>query len=352
MVNGGYCGDFIAPLAGRFVGLALDESAVDIYGRRMSKQRITTPDPIDLGPQLPVWIDAGVPQSTELMAFRSGVSLSVLDAWVRTPAFGVPTVLLGHLLALRAATATSALEGRMAREPDIRDAYYLTPTGQPRGPDGDLLAFWRGGAGLRLDRGHWRRAVERLVGADVAANAGTLLDAAADISKGRGPLAGCVDIIGKVLARDDRAERVACLLSDVALARALMWPMVLPVSAVCLTKSMLRDVTRNTATADLAVQQGILASVDKAIPLARDLAQKARGLRAIAPKLRTKGAEAAVNLFLTQDAVAPSTMLSPMIQGSDVAMTDRAARRFCDRLVQLGVARELTGRSTFRLYGL
>ncbi|WP_136661343.1 DUF1403 family protein [Hoeflea sp.] len=30
----------------------------------------------------------------------------------------------------------------------------------------------------------------------------------------------------------------------------------------------------------------------------------------------------------------------------------RAARRFCDCLVELGVARELTGRDSFRLYGV
>jgi len=59
-----------------------------------------------------------------------------------------------------------------------------------------------------------------------------------------------------------------------------------------------------------------------------------------------------VTLFLTEDAVAPALMLSPRIQGTSIAMTDRAARRFCDRLVELGVARELTGRSTFRLYGI
>jgi hypothetical protein len=33
-------------------------------------------------------------------------------------------------------------------------------------------------------------------------------------------------------------------------------------------------------------------------------------------------------------------------------MSDRAARRLCDRLVGLGVIRELSGRDTFRLYGL
>jgi hypothetical protein len=59
-----------------------------------------------------------------------------------------------------------------------------------------------------------------------------------------------------------------------------------------------------------------------------------------------------VALFLSEDAVAPGAMLSPRIRGTSVRMTDHAARRFCDRLVVLGLARELTGRATFRLYGL
>jgi hypothetical protein len=33
-------------------------------------------------------------------------------------------------------------------------------------------------------------------------------------------------------------------------------------------------------------------------------------------------------------------------------MSDRAARRLCDRLVALGALRELTGRDSFRLYGV
>ena len=49
-------------------------------------------------------------------------------------------------------------------------------------------------------------------------------------------------------------------------------------------------------------------------------------------------------MFLACDAVAPKSLTS--------LRSDRAARRFCDRLVELGAVRELTGRDTFRLYGL
>ena len=102
----------------------------------------------------------------------------------------------------------------------------------------------------------------------------------------------------------------------------------------------------------LACHAAIAGSARDATRLVHDLARRAGRLRAVAPKLRAKGSDEAVRLFLTQDAVLPSLMLSPEIKGTNVKMTDRAARRFCDRLVELGVVREMTGRSTFRLYGI
>ena len=79
-----------------------------------------------------------------------------------------------------------------------------------------------------------------------------------------------------------------------------------------------------------------------------DLARRAARLRAVTPKLRAKGAARAVDLFLTEDA------LTPVALANDVhsTLSDRAARRLCDRLVELGALRELTGRDSFRLYGL
>ena len=88
----------------------------------------------------------------------------------------------------------------------------------------------------------------------------------------------------------------------------------------------------------LACHRALISSVIEAVRLATDLARRADRLTAVAPKLRAKGAGEAVQMILSRDAVAPSALPSP----------DRAALR----LVELGAVRELTGRDTFRLYGV
>ena len=312
------------------------------------------PDPAAPGaaaalPKLPSWAASGRPETPEMLAFRSGAALAALDRLVRDPGHGVPARLLANRLALKAAATTSRLEGRMAAEDAIRDAWHLAPPGVARGPDGDLLAFWRDAARLRPGG---PGEIADLIGPDLAGEAEGWLRAGSARAETRGPLAGCVSAMRAVLEADDRAERIACLLSDLVLARALDWRSVLPVSAGRLAKATLRGLAASGEGADLAVQGRLLESLEDAIRLARDLARRAAALRDAAPKLRAKGAEAAVGLFLAEDAVAPASMLSPRIRGTSVPMTDRAARRLCDRLVALGVARELTGRPAFRLYGI
>ena len=305
-------------------------------------------DPTKL-PQLPGWVTSARPETLGTVAFRSGAALTVLDQLISDERHGVPLKLLANRMALSAATATSKLEGRLAREADIRDAYHLTPPGEARGPDGDLLAFWRDAVRLRAGG---TDAIADLVGPDLATDMADWLHADQERARTDGPLAGCVAVLRAVLGANDRAERVACLLSDVSLARALNWKNVLPVSAQRLTKAVLRELTVNGQGAELAVQVRILESIEETVRLARDLARRAQALRTVAPKLRAKGSDTAVDLFLTEDAVAPASMLSPRIRGTSIPMTSRAARRFCDRLVELGVARELTGRPSFRLYGI
>ena len=74
--------------------------------------------------------------------------------------------------------------------------------------------------------------------------------------------------------------------------------------------------------------------------------RRSNTLIAVAPKLRSKPAQKIVDLLLAEDCVSPAEA------ARHAPMTGRAARRLFDRLVVLGAARELSGRPTFRLYGL
>lgn len=318
----------------------------------MSIQPTAISEDLSTLPKLPAWVTSQRAETLETVAFRSGSALMVLDALVSDPRHGVPVKLLANRLALKAATATSKLEGRLAREADIRDAFHLTPSGEGRGPDGELLAFWRKAVRLQVKSKDWNVGLMDLVGPTFADDSAGWMEAGAERAKTHGPLAGCVFVMRTVLETDDRAERISCLQSDALLAFALNWKTVLPISGQGPTKAMLRDLVAKGQEGELAVQQRILGSLEDTIRLARDLAARAAALRTVTPKLRAKGSDAAVALFLSEDTVGPSTILSPVIQGTTLQMTDRAARRFCDRLVELGVARELTGRSTFRLYGI
>ena len=93
-----------------------------------------------------------------------------------------------------------------------------------------------------------------------------------------------------------------------------------------------------------------------------EIDRRAGRLLAAAASLRTKGAEAGVAALLAEESVAPWTLGKSAAVGSPARASEarasqnlgseRAARRFCDRLVELGALRERTSRPTFRLYGL
>lgn len=117
------------------------------------------------------------------------------------------------------------------------------------------------------------------------------------------------------------------------------WDHLVPLLAVGLRRA---DLRKRGDDLRLACHRAVVASAIEAVRLAADLASRAAHLKAVAPKLRAKGAGAAVEMFLTRDAVMSSALPLP----------DRAARRLCDRLVDLGAVCELTGRGSFRLYGV
>ncbi|CAM5422423.1 hypothetical protein FALB51S_02534 [Frigidibacter albus] len=141
--------------------------------------------------------------------------------------------------------------------------------------------------------------------------------------------------------RCPRAETEALILADAALARAAGWAHLLPLLATSLKP---RDLRLRGADLQLACHRALVTAARPAASLAVELARRAGHLRAVAPRLRARGADQAVALFLSRDALAPAEFTA--------LMSGRAARRLCDRLVELGALRELTGRDTFRLYGL
>ena len=131
----------------------------------------------------------------------------------------------------------------------------------------------------------------------------------------------------------------ALVLADAALAQALGWKHLVPLLSCGLKRA---DLRKRGEDLRLACHRAVITSAGEAVRLSSDLTRRAARLRAVAPKLRAKGAGQAVEIFLSRDAVAPWALPLP----------DRAARRLCDRLVALDVVRELTGRDTFRLYGV
>lgn len=278
--------------------------------------------PVALPLPPPRWLRAGAVQDLEEAAFLSGAALAHLTLALATP--DLPQPLWRERLALTAAEACARLSGRRERAADLRDAVHLTRPGDQPGPGGEILQIWR-----------------RAVAAPAAlAGRHALGETVGEPAAAAGPVARAAAMIEAVLAENPRAETAALLLGDAALARALDWPHLAPLMAGALGP---RDLRLQGAALRLACHRGLAGFVPRAAQMTLDLTRRARRLREVAPQLRAKGAGRAVEILLTRDAVTPAVF---------DFMSDRAARRLCDRLVALGGIQELTGRESFRLYGL
>jgi hypothetical protein len=281
-------------------------------------------------PPMPSWVTSARAETLEDVAFLSGAALAHLHVVLNR--HDVPKTLLRERLALRAAEACVVHSGRVERASDLRDAVqFLRPGDQP-GPAGEIYLSWRRAVERAISISALHRALPNLEPDQIA----TLLDA------GQGAaVARAASVLQAVLENNPRAHSTALLLADAALAQALGWPHVTPLLGLGLKRS---DLRKDGDDLRLACHRAISAAAVKAVQKAADLTRGAAQLHAVAPKLRAKGANEAVALFLSRDSAAPMALTS--------LRSDRAARRFCDRLVELGAVRELTGRETFRLYGV
>ena len=294
----------------------------------MTYARHEPTDGFETLPRMPTWVTSGRVETLETVAFLSGAALSHLHVVLSRE--DVPQTLLRDRLALRAAEACIAFSGRPERAGELRDAVHLLRPDDLPGPAGETYLAWQ-------------RAVEKPVSVKALGRALPNVEPGQiatwfDTGQG-GPVGRAAMVLEAVLREAPRAEVPALIFADAALAQTFGWDHVVPLLAAGLKRA---DLRKQGDDLRLACYRAVVSSVVEAVRLAADLARRAAHLKAVAPKLRAKGAGEAVEMFLTRDAMAPSALPLP----------DRAARRLCDRLVDLGAVRELTGRDTFRLYGV
>ncbi len=300
----------------------------------MRKPRAKPTLPLPMLPPLPGWIIAAPAETPEDAAFRSGAALAHLHLMAQCA--GVPHSLWRDRLALAAAERCAVLSGRREGQGALRDALYLTGPGDDPGPAGKLLRQWSRAAARPISVAHLAGALEQVGPERIA----LCLDAT-----GPTPVDRAAQALETVLTDCPRAETSALILADAVLAKSLGGSHILPLLSLALKA---RDLRLRGDDLRLACHRAVVSAVGQALPLAGDLARAAARLRAMVPKLRAKAAMRAVDLFLSRDALAPAALAREMRD----SLSDRAARRLCERLVALGVLRELTGRDTFRLYGV
>ncbi|MBZ9806134.1 DUF1403 family protein [Mesorhizobium sp. ES1-6] len=318
---------------------------------------------------VPAWLRRAVPDAQSLagqavglndledVALAAGAAIGALDAVVRRQERWAGA--WRQRLSLAAAAVTARQTGRVEVEGALRDAVLLTRPGDflSVGPAGLLLLAWR-----RLAT---RPGDELLTEKNLAAvleefgyapDDEVVSDLADDLRQLAG--AGMVATLAGTFMAAERhgfARAVGAWLADALLAQRLGWAHAVPLlgAEVALGTSARprRSAASSVATSietDSERAKGLLAAQARAalraIDLSGEIERSADRLLAVAPKLRAKAADVVVDKLLSDDAIVASEKIA--------GMSDRGLRRLFDRLLELGAVRELSGRPTFRIYGL
>ena len=268
---------------------------------------------------------------------------------------------LRQRLALRAATACAALARHREDSSALRDAEHLSPRrGAPTSPAGRIHRLWRAVsprayAARRADAANRRRSCFGLTDA-------TSFDGVADALRDswpapKHPLAAAAgaerrgdETVSRRAARRRRDFRAVA--ADLVLARRLGWDAPVPLLATAIAHPSLRRGAAGKRPrpgdpdwAD-AVAGAYAMAAQEAFALAGELSRRSQALLAVTAQIARQGRGSGRRTFAEDDAVSPA-------RAAKLArLSDRAARRLFDRLIELGAVRELSGRPNFRLYGL
>lgn len=326
-------------------------------------------DALSNAPMAPVpgWLRRAVPDAQSLaekamglnaiedVALVAGAAIGALDAVVRRQERWAGA--WRQRLALAAAAVTAQQAGRVEDEAALRDAMLLTKAGDDVGPAGRMLLAWRRLATLPPE--------DLLTGK----NLGAVLEEFGHASDGeainelRGELhrlsaGGMVEMVTGAFTAAEQygvGRAVGAWLADALVAQRLGWTHAVPLLGAEVNAGRGAGRPRRSGTAILAGAEDKGAQVKsllaaqaraalRAIDLSSELGRRSKRLLAMAPKLRARASDLVVERLLSDDAIVASEKIA--------GMSDRGLRRLFDRLVELGAVRELSGRPTFRIYGL
>lgn len=303
-------------------------------------------------PKVPVWArPRGLVLHDADAAYAAGAALNSLDNLVRQDVSWAGA--WRQRLALQSAAAAVNLTGRREDESALRDTHFLRGMGDDPGPAGHILMAWRRLASrtTHCDEESVRPVAEQHLGlqwddglAEVVANAEDMV-----LSSRPAPVLAAEIAAAVYRARPD-AELLGFWLADMLLAQKFRWPVPVPLlmghvaSAVFTSGENRKRIRPGGEGWGKAVFLAYATAAAQACDLGIELSHRTARLTEVAPKLRAKGSGDVIKLLLTDDAV-PGSWSSPKLSA-------RGARRLFGRLSELGAVRELSGRPTFRLYGL
>lgn len=317
----------------------------------MDSRAVSPPPPSSPLHPVPKWAMARAASTREAdAAFAAGSALAALDNLVRSePPWA------GCWRARQAFTCAVAVvkwTGRSEDEAAIRDAVLLAAPGDDPGPAGRVfLAVQKLAARTAPITTLRLRELAELLSLkwDAAlADVPGLVDEA--LQSGRAAPFVCADVVRTICTARPDADALAWGLADAALAQLFGWQHPVPMlmaerSGAGFRKGDGRGRIRPGDDGfERAVCLALARGADTALRRAGDICRRADQLLAVAPKLRTKGADKVIRQLLDKDAV--------FVARTDGDLSRWASRRLFERLEGLGAVRELSGRSSFRLYGL